>query len=334
MKSHELSDSAIHLAKSTINDPKPMILTHWIETNATGHIIRYNAYETIKDTDYDLPAATPVQYKIVAEHARQKLTDGNYTHVIIACSGWNNYQDDSADLYENWTQFTKSAAEGSGTTFNPFLIGFTWASRWIIPGISIWDKANDADELGMTHVNRLIWKFLLPALSDLDIPVITIGHSFGARVLSRAIHSRFLQKNVDLSTTIDKAIDFQGAYPYTRFCAKKGFNGGLYTVDIPVKKHFMTYSEFDYAVKHAFWSLGYVADDKSEPALRNDAVAKNNFEFTAINDAGKFTADPGAKQKVLVDAKAIIKTLKKGAGAHNDVRDKEAGQLIWEIIKP
>ena len=336
MKSKGLSSLAITLAKSTLDDPKPMILTHWIETNEKDYTVGYNAYQTIKDMDYDLPKAMLEQYKAVAAHVKSKLQTGNYTHLIIACSGWNNYQDDSSYLYENWVKFTKDAAiaDDRGNDFRPFVIGFTWASRWISPGVSIFNKANDADELGMTHVNALLWKYILPSLNNSNIPIITIGHSFGARVMSRANHSRFMQINIDQSTWIDKAIDFQGAYPYSRFCEKKGSNGGLYTVDIPVKKHFITYSEFDYAIKDPKWSAGYIGDNKSMPILQKDSLAKNDFEFTSLNDSGELNSYSGQKQKIMIDAKAVIKTIMtKAAGAHNDVQDKEAGRFIWEVLK-
>lgn len=336
MKSKGLSGSAIRLVKSTLNDPKPMILTHWLETNEKEYAVRYNAYQLIKNMDYDLPTAMLEQYEAVTTLVKSKLKTGKYTHLIIACSGWNNYQDDSSSLYENWVKFAKDAAVGEGreNDFSPFLIGFTWASRWIIPGVSIFNKANDADELGMTHVNALLWKYLLPSLNNSGIPVITIGHSFGARVMSRANHSRFMQDKIDESTWIDKAIDFQGAYPYSRYCEKKGSNGGLYTVDIPVRKHFMTYSEFDHALKEAKWSAGYIGDNKSISKLQNNPVAKNDFEFTSLNDFGLLNSYSGKKSKILVDAKTIVKTIMtKAAGAHNDVQDKEAGQFIWEVLK-
>jgi len=336
MRSKGLSCLAIRLVKSTLNDPKPLVLTHWVETSETNHTVRYNAYQNIKGTDYDLPKAMLDEYCAVAAHVKSKLQTGNYTHLVIACSGWNNYQDDSTELYENWIKFTKEAAieEGRGNDFKPFLIGFTWASRWITPVISIFNKANDADELGITHVNALLWKYILPSLSNSNISIITIGHSFGARVISRAGHSRFMQKDIDKSTLIHKAIDFQGAYPNSRFRKKNGSNGRLYTVDIPVRKHFMTYSEFDNALKSAIWSAGYIGNNTSMPKLQNDSSAKNDFEFTSLDNAGRLNAYSGKKIKILVNANAIINAIEsKAAGAHNDVQDKEAGQFIWEVLK-
>lgn len=333
MSSNGFSGLSIELLKSTLNDPKPLVLTHWLETNTNDYTVRYNVYEKIKDVDYDLPMAMLNEFKAVATLVKSKLETGNYTHLVVACSGWNNFQDDSTGLYEDWIKFSKDAAHADGMDFRPLVIGFTWASRWIIPGISIFNKANDADELGMTHVNVLLWKYILPCINHINIPVVTIGHSFGARVMSRADHSRFLLRDVDASTWIDKAIDFQGAYPLSRFCRKKGSNGGLYTANIPVRKHFMTYSSFDYAVKNAIWST-YIGNNKSASILQNDPVAKNDFEFTSIDETGRLDSYTGEKRKILIDAEKMIKTINsRAAGAHNDVRDEEAGRFIWEVLK-
>jgi len=58
-------------------------------------------------------------------------------------------------------------------------------------------------------------------------------------------------------------------------------------------------------------------------------VAKNNFEFTALNGTGELDSYSGQKSKILVEAKTIIKTImSKAAGAHNDVRDK-GGRAIY-----
>lgn len=334
LKNAGLSNRAINLVKCTLNDPKPLILTHWLRTTKDGGIIEYNSYDKILQSTYDLSNEMVNQYELVGALVKERAS--KYTHIIIGCSGWNNDQKDSMGLYSDWLTETKKVAikEGKGNDFNPLFIGFTWPSRWIIPGISIFNKANDADELGMTHINMLIWKYLMPNLEGSNIPVITIGHSFGARVLSRAIHSSFMFAQNENRKLIDKAIDFQGAYPYTRYLEKKGSNGGLYTISVPVKMHFITYSKYDYAVKNALWSYGYIGNNKSALKLISDPITKESFDFTALSSSGKMISNKLAKQKILVDGKAIIKTVKSMfSGAHNDVRDYEAGQFIWEVIK-
>lgn len=329
----DLTDASKRLIASTLDDSKPIALTHWIETGTEGFNIQYNAYETL-DGDYNIPGASIVQYQRIAEFVQSKIASGQYTHLILACTGWNNYQDMSLDTYHQWLSFTKNAAhqDGQGNRFKPLFIGFTWPSRWRLPIFSFFNKANDADELGMTHISALLWKYLAPTLTAHPVPVISIGHSFGARVMSRAIHSRFLRKSTDNSYKIDLAIDFQGAYPASRFCEKNGSNGGLYNFEVPVKKHVMTRSRFDHAIKQALYSC-YIGNSKSATFLQESVAARGSFEFGSVNEhgmPGSFGAD---KTRLLLDAHSIIHIKSSFlVGAHGDVRNQATGRMIWEFI--
>lgn len=52
---HGLAESARKLAISTLNDPKPLMLTHWFE-KANGNVhTRYNVYASLETENYDLP---------------------------------------------------------------------------------------------------------------------------------------------------------------------------------------------------------------------------------------------------------------------------------------
>lgn len=334
MKTKDFSIRAIALIKDIFNDPKPFVLTHWVSTSRNSNKLEYNAYKTIGEQNYNLAKATINQFEEISEIVRVKFSEENFTHLVITCSGWNNYQVDSSQLYENWIKNTTEASKSGSTStkFKPFVIGFTWSSRWIIPGVSIFNKANDADELGISHVNFFLWKCLLPSIHKQDIPILTIGHSFGARVLSRAIYSRFMLNSYDKNLFIDKSIDFQGAYPYSRYTKKANSNGKLYTIEMPVKKHYITYSKFDYALKFAFWSVGYIGNNNSiSKILKSDA--KSNFYFASLDSSGRIVNGCNGKNKILVDAKSIINKISSiASGAHNDVQDIEAGQFIWEVI--
>ncbi len=335
-KANGLKD-AVGLVKATLNDPKPIMLTHWVEARSGSINLGYSAYKDLKNKDYDLPAACMVAYAEVSELIKQKLQSGKYTHLIMACTGWNNHQDRSLKTYSNWLEQTSAAAveDNQGENFRPFFVGFTWPSSWITPGLSFFNKANDADELGMTHVNCLLWKNIVPELkkAGISIPIISIGHSFGARVMSRAVHSRFMLQPVDAKTHINLAIDFQGAYALTRFCEKKGNNGGLYTIDIPVPLHVMTCSKFDHAIKQALWSVGYIGNTSSVASLKK-RITTNDFGYCSLDDTGRLINFPEGKRKISVDAKSIINHISSLlAGAHSDVQDKEAGRFIWEMVK-
>ena len=331
-------EDAIGLVTSTLNDPKPIMLTHWAETAAGSIRIRYSAYENINDENYNLPSACMKAYAEVTELIRQKLQSGKYTHLIVACTGWNNQQDESLATYSDWLKQTAAAAAEDDMTdgFKPFFVGFTWPSSWITPALSFFNKANDADELAMTHVNCLLWRYIMPMMknSASNIPVIGIGHSFGGRVMSRAVHSRFMLDQVDLTTSINLAIDLQGAYPLTRFCEKKGDNGGLYTVDIPVPLHVMTCSKFDHAIKNAIWSVGYMGNSSSIASLQERLPENASFGYCSLDNTGRFINFPENKRQILVDAQSIVNHIESFlAGAHSDVSDEEAGRFIWELVK-
>lgn len=326
---------AKRLVKSTLDDPKPIVLTHWIETGEKKFRVGYNAYEKVSG-DYNIPGDTEVEFGKITKMIAAQMATGNFTHLIVACTGWNNYQDMSIETYHKWLSYTRNAAneDSMGDRFRPFFIGLTWPSRWPLPLASFFNKANDADELGMTHICALLWKYLIPALRSDGIPVITIGHSFGARVMSRANHSRFMHKGWDMSTQVDLAIEFQGAYPITRFCEKTGSNGGLYTADVPIKKHVMTCSKFDHAIKQAFHSKGYIGNNKSIRKLKRNTTALESFAFGEVDNNGMPIDLTAQKSKILLDAKSII--YEKSSflvGAHGDVRNRETGRLMWEFIK-
>ncbi len=159
-----------------------------------------------------------------------------------------------------------------------------------------------------------------------DIPVITMGHSFGARLLSRAAHSRFMLVDTPDSDMIDLAIDFQGPYPVTRFLEKRGNNGGLYTVDDRVKLHVLTTSRHDKALVTAFWSVRYAGRCKAREKL-NEQSSKR-FKPGGVDSTGKLKDFPAGARKVVVNAESMINEPKGfPSGAHGDVADKEAGRL-------
>lgn len=224
----------------------------------------------------------------------------------------------------------QNAAQDDGQVCRPFFIGITWSSFWKTPFLSAFNKANDADELGMTHLNYLLWKELLPTLkaANSGVPVVTIGHSFGARLISRMTHSRFLLNATDTSTAVDLEIDWQGAYPVSRYLEPTGNNGGLYTIDAPVKRHVITSSKNDQAVKVPFYS-NYVGNSTSVDVLKSNKSKLNKsalrYEFACVNATGRPYKIP-AQSVVFVPASTFV-------ADHNDVRDAEAGSFMWEWLK-
>ena len=93
-----------------------------------------------------------------------------YTHLIIASMGWNNDQVESIQHYNALIgNLIASAHRAGDNRFRPLLHGLTWPSVWgdalpkpfwviqyLFHFISYFDKANDADAIGMTFANWLV----------------------------------------------------------------------------------------------------------------------------------------------------------------------------------
>jgi hypothetical protein len=335
MDKHGFGGRAKRLVNATLNDPKPLLLTHWVEYRNGRSEIGYSAYNTLGKEKYNLASSMMEQYEALAKRIANRISQGGFTHLLIMSTGWENDQITSLDTYNRWIASTAAAAESDGASemFVPYVVGITWPSKWATPVASVFNKANDADELGITHLNYFLWKELLPEMYSVNpkIPVITIGHSFGARILSRASHSSFLFDKFPSAAMIDLSIDFQGAYPITRFFEKRGSNGGLYTVDNRVKLHVLTTSQFDTALSTAFWSVGYAGSRKARRRMERPT---SGFGICLTNAAGEPENFQNGWKKVMVNADNFINSPRRlPSGAHADVRDAEAGKFIWELLK-
>ena len=172
-----------------------------------------------------------------------------YSHIVIFSMGWNNNQQESIYRYNTILDNVKNVAEkNNNNDFRPLVIGFTWPSVWF--GIenswlkkntafisSYFTKQDDADEIGFTIANWVVHNVVLKAKDevkeyckdngkrDLSPEVITIGHSMGARILSRAIFSRDYIKyetpNRPPQSYVKLFIGLQGAFSANRFIANR-----------------------------------------------------------------------------------------------------------------
>ncbi len=246
-------------------------------------------------------------------------------------TGWNNHQNASRIQYNEWVENLKLLAKSDGIDFKPFIIGLTWPSFWgKINMIDVANKANDADELGLTHINYLIWKGLLSKKIIKSIPVIFIGHSFGARILTRAAYSKDYFVKSNTSKEIDLIFALQGAYPVDRHLNEDGrfksINLGLYTQTDSCKRFVGTMSKGDTAMNTArFFGGGmYIGDDKSETKISN--IDSNPFEFNQVDSDGIRDKNYNAGKLELVDCDELI-------DSHGDVGKFQVCKMMWEYIK-
>jgi hypothetical protein len=147
-----------------------------------------------------VPALRALQASVTKD-----LDRGTFTHVLVIVMGWNTNQNEAIRNFNDITGNMIEAARECGLTsnahcqqqtarvpaFRPLVIGISWPSIWSygwMNPLSYANKAGDADELGLSWLNLLTNRILPDAIkaSKEPVPLILIGHSFGARAALRA----------------------------------------------------------------------------------------------------------------------------------------------------
>ena len=126
--------------------------------------------------------------------------------------------------------------------------------------ISYGVKADDADEIGLIWANKLLWNILSPLKRAKHIPLIVVGHSFGARVVTRAVFGNGLidipvgnetSNNVtEEECSIDLVVGLQGAFSCQEVYSGKWQRGSPYSEfnrNNYANKFVFTWSEYDFA---------------------------------------------------------------------------------------
>ena len=313
----------------------------------------YNAFEKDLDGQYDYEKSFSA-LDILGKDLAKQLKTNRYSHIIVMSMGWNNDQVESVWRYNKLIDNMAIAARMTGhTDFNPLVIGFTWPSAWATISdswlvkkmghlFSYGNKANDADEIGFTLANWVVNKVIPKALDDAfgtnetdKAPhFVIIGHSFGARLTSRALYSSAHIKPVHQpQTRVDLFLGLQGAFSANRFIPGGGSEGHPYSnlnqLDTRVV---LTTSVHDKANPVAHW----VTRASHVGGTYGLEKAKSNPEVFDVvtwdhNNYDEFTLP---ENKVLmVDASEIVNEVnRQGMSGHNDIVDIEMGQLIWHFI--
>lgn len=235
----------------TFDDSKVVFLSHAMQyriDDSQGGIdtsLLYSAYETTgfgqqQQTCETLQSASPYDrgwavLNCLQSHLRAALKDAKssgrpHTHILMMTMGWNNDQVVSVRRYNSLLAQTQIAARRNGQEFNPLVIGLTWPSVWgggaqseILRSVthlaSYSARARDADEIGFGYANAILNSVLPPLESEFGIGTVAIGHSFGARILTRAYVSAPFLKRVTprLDLTGPLVIGLQPAFSANRF---------------------------------------------------------------------------------------------------------------------
>lgn len=281
------------------------------------------------------------------------LTDqlnNKYTHILVMSMGWNNDQVESLWRYKKILKNLSSVADEKKEIFKPLVIAFTWPSAWATISDS-WlkrkighifsypNKANDADEIGYTWANWIVNYKLPIAIEDANLPdwerpkIVLLGHSFGVRLLSRALFSSdHLNSKYKSNSSVDLFLGLQGAVSGRRFVEKSGREGYPYSdfKSLPTKI-VLTTSVNDKANPFAHYFTGASNVGAKQGWRLANANPKVFKTETWIKGA---SIDIPTDKVLMVDASSIVsKDEDLGLSAHNDVLDKEMGELLWNFIR-
>lgn len=268
----------------------------------------------------------------------------NYTHIVVVVMGWNTVQEEAVRNINSIIRGIKHASEGSPGAFKPLVIGVTWPSQWnslwldpLYKLTSFGTKAKDADEVGLTWLGILLGDTIPQASiqAKASLPVIVIGHSFGARaaitaacegpIIAEEPGSRSAKQLADL------LISYQGAFLTNRLLDK---NSGEVFSDkcLRTRKIALTSSRNDRAVTRAVWGV-YAGGEKS--FLRYCSTPSSLISCVRANAAGQTTPPLTLSRKVTyINSDDLIhyNAFNTGGGAHSDIYRDEQGALSWSLI--
>lgn len=355
-----------NLFKRITNDPKLMLVTHLFKYDQGSSYSIHNAYEgysspqegpevfQIKDS-YDAFKTMASELKIRIESQAQSSRP--YTHILLMSMGWNNDQEESILRYNLIVNMLEQ--ERGDRAFRPIVIGVTWPSvwlsgseSWLMKNIghisSVFNKANDADEIAYTLLGNLLYKHILPVKAQLNkkIPVVLIGHSYGARLISRTLFSDAHQKNIpQCNEDVDLMFGLQPAFSANRFIDGNGLEGSPFSnFNERRTRIILTTSKHDTANPLAFWSRHIGGTFGWNQANDYSQMSEQKVFYTTVWDKDMKEFKPSLpdtdntgihKLVVMVNAESIVKkdtdvgTRGELVSGHNDILDDEMAQLIW-----
>lgn len=162
-----------------------------------------------------------------------------------------------------------------------------------------------------------------------NVRVVLVGHSFGARLLTRAMYSWPLiaRKCPAREEAADLFIGLQGAFSYRRFVERSGSEGYPYAGYAKCATQVaMTASAHDDAVKLAPASI---VDGQFMGSMQAYEATRNLPGFTHIAlDSPELSKEALHTQMTVVDASRIIRP----PAGHNDVYNADVAALMAELI--
>lgn len=314
---------------------------------------------------------------------KRDIAQQSPTHILIYVMGWNTGEIEALENFNNLSGFLADAAEGSpeGKAFKPLVIGMTWPSAWsfgtspaddLLRGFSFANKKNDADEVGAVWLSRLLHDILPRVRGQGAGPaVVAFGHSFGARALSRGVHSCSLVRSDDCSRhAVDLAVGYLPAEGRSRYAEDQysSFVEGWSVPPLPPHHEGIPYTDYSASLptaipQAAFWSgydtaTAHFALMGSYSAIDNTLLPAGRKAFQHVpeyrpiridHDTRHIVAPPSLEQVrkelrsarlqpgkvLLIDGSGFIQHSAPlhGGAAHSDIYSREVGEASWELIR-
>ncbi|MDE1890753.1 MAG: hypothetical protein KGI30_10975, partial [Planctomycetota bacterium] len=343
-----------------LDDSKRTFVSHIVEYRldpSKGYVKEdffYNAYDKCF-----CPTEAYLKGLVALDELRNRMFSDEtpYTHIFLYSMGWNTDQQESL---RNYNSLVSLMIKDKGEKpFRPLFIGISWPSEWrsqflggFVSVMSYSTKADDADEVGILWINKVLWNLLVPLKKERKIPLILVGHSFGARIMTRAVFSCGLidaPKITGKSTgtfqkdeyDIDLVIGLQGAFSINRFISGEGEEGSPYSEfykDKYTKKFIFTWSKRDFAnpIARFFTGASHVGGryghkrslefdklfDQFTIEVKNDLTCSYDFDYDGIKEKQEWSQSFSRPEKIsIVNASNLIrnKPYGKGGNAHSDI---------------
>ena len=360
-----------------LDDNKRTFVSHIVEYRLDFHKgyvkedFFYNAYDKCFD-----PKEAYLKGLVALDELRNRIFSDEtpYTHIFLYSMGWNTDQQESLRNYNSLLSLMIKEYKGQ-KPFRPLFIWISWPSEWrsqflggFISVMSYGPKADDADEVGILWVNRILWNILIPLKKERNIPLIVIGHSFGARIVTRAVFSNGLIGTPKVESTstkasqesnfdIDLVIGLQGAFSINRFITGEGEEGSPYSEfdkNKYARKFIFTWSIHDFAnpiarfftgSSHTGGWYGYEQSLKYPNIFDHfiievgEADCSYDVDFKGVqkekNGRTEWDESFSHPENIsIVDASSLIqnKPYGKAGNAHSDIYTPGIARFIWDCI--
>lgn len=281
-----------------------------------------------------------------------------FTHLMVMSMGWNNDQFEALERYNAIYQHSTRWAARQGRAFNPLVIGLTWPSVWgamsarglgkrLLHVGSYATKSMDADEIGFGLANYIV-NAMLPRLEAASgLQSVLIGHSMGARILTRAYYSAdLLQEAAKRTGPGPIVIGLQGAFSMNRFRAgmqllppfrwfTTGEGAPYQDHDAPGGAMALTWAQKDHANPVARFATGapHVGGRIGHAVLDRHPDLASKFERMALGSSADLHRVVDMGQTVLKNKKVLYIDATSIIASHSDIRNPHVGELVWRLIE-